>query len=66
MTRIQIRVDVELSEELASAFPQLTARHHRASTTLTGEVADPQELHGVLNLLDSLGIEVVEVLTMKD
>ena len=54
---MMIRVDAELSDELASAFPHLTPRSHRASTTLTGEVEDQQELQGVLNLLDSLGIE---------
>ncbi len=56
-----IRVDAELSDELAGAFPQLVPHRHRASTTLTGEVADQQELQGLLNLLDSLGIEVLEV-----
>jgi hypothetical protein len=61
-----IRVDAELSEELLSAFPNLTSRRHRASTTLTGEVTDREQLQGVLNLLSSLGIDVVEVLTIPD
>ena len=61
VAKMLIRVDAELSDELASAFPQLTPRSHRASTSLTGEVADQQELQGVLSLLDSLGIEVLEV-----
>jgi hypothetical protein len=61
-----IRVDAELSDELLSAFPNLTSRRHRASTTLTGEVADREQLQGVLNLLSSLGIDVVEVLTIPD
>jgi hypothetical protein len=59
-----IRVDAELSDELLTAFPHLTARNHRPSTTLTGEVTDQQELQGVLNHLSSLGIDVVEVLTI--
>lgn len=66
MTRMLIRVDAELSEELLSAFPNLTSRRHRASTTLTGEVADREQLQGVLNLLSSLGFDVVEVLTIPD
>ena len=61
-----IRVDAELSDELSGAFPHLRPRHHRASTTITGEVADQKELQGVLNLLDSLGIGVLEVLTIPD
>lgn len=66
MTRMLIRVDAEISDELAAAFPHLTARSQRATTTLTGDVADQQELQGVLNLLNSLGINVVEVLTIPD
>lgn len=61
-----IRVDSELSDELVTAFPNLRARHHRASTTLTGEVTDQQELQGLLALLDSLGISVIEVMTVPD
>jgi hypothetical protein len=66
MTRMMIRVDAEISDELSSAFPHLTARSQRATTTLTGDVTDQQELQGVLNLLSSLGINVVEVLTIPE
>jgi hypothetical protein len=66
MVRLLIRVDEELSPQLTTAFPQLTARHHRASTTLVGTLIDQQELHGVLNLLNSLGIDVIEVLTIPE
>lgn len=66
MAKVMIRVDAEVSDELTSAFPKLTPRSHRASTTLTGEITDQQELQGVLNLLDSLGLEVVEVLRIPE
>lgn len=61
-----IRVDAEISDELAGAFPHLTARTQPATTTLTGEMTDQEELQGVLNLLSSLGIGVVEVVTIPD
>lgn len=61
-----IRVDADLTDELSGAFPQLTVRHHRAQTTLTGRVTDQEELQGVLNLLSTLGIDVVEVVTIPD
>ena len=64
MTKMVIRVNAALSDELASAFPHLVARHEPASTTLSGDVADAQELHGLLQLLDLLGIELVEVFTV--
>ena len=66
MTRLLIRVDTELTDELTAAFPHLTARSHPATTTLTGSVTDQQELQGVLNMLTTLGINVVEVLTIPD
>jgi hypothetical protein len=66
MARMLIRVDAELSDELTSAFPHLSAHRHRASTTLIGDLADQQELQGVLNHLNTLGIEVVEVLTIPE
>jgi hypothetical protein len=66
MAKMLIRVDAEMSDELSGAFPHLTAHHHRASTTLTGEITDQQELQGVLNLLSSLGIEVIELLTIPE
>jgi hypothetical protein len=66
VAKMLIRVDAEMSDELSGAFPHLTARHHRASTTLTGQISDQQELQGVLNLLSSLGIDVIEVLTIPE
>ena len=66
MTKMMIRVDAELSDELAGAFPHLTARIHRPTTTLTGDVTDQEELQGVLNLLSTLGIKVVEVVTIPE
>ena len=63
---MMIRVDAELSDELAGAFPHLTPKTQRASTTLTGDLADQEELQGVLHLLTSLGIDVVEIVTIPD
>jgi hypothetical protein len=65
-TKVMIRVDADLTDEMSGAFPQLITRHHRAQTTLTGRVTDQEELQGVLNLLTSLGISVVEVVTILD
>ena len=64
MTRVLIRVDGDLSDELTTAFPHLEPRHHRQSTTLTGDLADGQELEGVLSLLHSMGLEVVQIVTI--
>lgn len=66
MTKLLIRVDGEVSDEFATAFPSLTSHHHRVQTTLTGNVADQQELQGVLNLLSTLGLDILEVLTIPE
>jgi hypothetical protein len=66
MAKMLIRVDVDLTDELVTAFPHMSARHHPASTTLTGEIVDQQELQGMLSLLDSLGITVTEVVTIPE
>ena len=66
MSKVMIRVDARLTDELAAAFPQLTPKIHRVSTTLTGDVADQAELQGVMNLLQSLGIDIIEVVSIPD
>jgi len=62
--RMMIRVDAELSPEALSAFPHLVAVPQRPQTVLSGDVADQEELQGVISLLVSLGVEVVDVLTV--
>lgn len=64
MTRTLIRVDGDLTDELMSAFPHLLSTRQRAQTTITGDVEDQEELQGVLNFLTSLGVGVLEVITI--
>ena len=66
MTRLLIRVDAELSEEMAGKFPQLQPQKQRSQTTLVGDVTDQEELQGVLNFLSSMGVTVLEVLTIPE
>jgi len=66
VTKVLIRLDDEVTDELLSAFPQLTRSVRRTQTTLTGDIADQEELQGVLNFLSSLGITIVDVVTIPD
>jgi hypothetical protein len=66
MTKLLIRVDAELSDDMLGKFPQLQPRTHRPQTTLTGEVRDQEELQGVLNFLSSMGVTVLEVITIPE
>jgi hypothetical protein len=64
MASLLIQVDADPSEELARAFPHLVARHHSASTLLIGTVADQQEMLGVMNLLATMGIDILVMISI--
>jgi hypothetical protein len=66
VTRVLIRLDDELTDEMMSAFPQLTPTVQRTQTTLRGDVVDQEELQGVLNFLSSMGVTIVDVVTIPD
>ena len=66
MTKVLIRVNAKLSDELTTAFPALMVRDHPAQTTLMGDLSGQDELEGVLSLLRSLGIDIVEVVTLPE
>jgi hypothetical protein len=66
VTKMLIRVDAELTDEFTSKFPHLVTRTHRVQTTLTGDVQDQEELQGVLNFLNAMGVAVVDVVTIPE
>lgn len=66
MTRVRIRLDEQVTDEMLSAFPQLSQTERRTQTTLTGDVADQEELQGVLNYLSSMGITIIDVVTIPE
>jgi hypothetical protein len=61
-----IRVEGDLSPEVTDVFPQLSSRSLPRQSTLTGELADQEELQGVLHYLHTLGIAVLEVVTIPE
>ena len=66
MASLLIQVDADLSDELSGAFPHMLARHNSASTMLIGKVADQQEMLGVINLLVSMGVHILVMLSIPD
>ena len=66
LAHMMVRVDAALTDELAHAFPTLIATVQPPTTTLIGEVQDQEELQGILNLLRTLGISVIEVVTIPE
>jgi len=66
MGKLLIRVDGALTDELTNAFPSLSSRRGHGETTLVGDLADQEELLGVLNMLNALGVAVIEVVTIPE
>jgi hypothetical protein len=57
--RYEIRIRGVLSETLLGGFPGLDARAEDGHTVLTGPLPDQAALHGVLNQVEGLGLELV-------
>jgi hypothetical protein len=57
----QIRVRGHLGPTMLRAFPALHAETQAQDTLLRGPVADQAALHGVLALIEELGLELLEV-----
>jgi hypothetical protein len=64
-TSYQIRVRGHLGATLRRAFPAMHAETQGQDTLLQG-VADQAALHGVLALIETLGLELLEVRRLAD
>jgi hypothetical protein len=58
---IRITVRGRLSDRLAGAFEGMTPLRSAGVTQLVGEVGDQAQLHGLLNRIRDLGLELVSV-----
>jgi hypothetical protein len=57
----EIRIKGRLSDSLLAAFEGLTATVEPVETVLHGPVQDQSSLHGLLDRINSLGLELVEI-----
>jgi hypothetical protein len=60
-TRYEITVRGRLSATLMGAFDGLTASASAGETVLRGEIVDQAALYGVLERIESLGLELLDV-----
>jgi hypothetical protein len=60
-SRYEFRVRGRLAERLLSSFDGFDAEIQPVETILSGDVADQAALHGVLEQIEALGLELVEV-----
>lgn len=59
-TRYEITIRGRLSDALVDAFAGLSATPSTAATVIRGDIDQPA-LHGVLERIDSLGLELLDV-----
>jgi hypothetical protein len=57
----EIRIRGLLGETLLAGFPMLVCGEQEGDTVLAGTVPDRAALHGVLNQVEALGLELLEV-----
>jgi hypothetical protein len=57
----EIRIKGRLSDSLSGAFEDFTASVRPAETVMRGQLRDQSELHGLLDRIQSLGLELIEV-----
>ena len=62
----RIVVRSELSDRYASAFEGMEMETKEGQTILTGEVKDQPHLFGILDRLNSLGLELLSVQTLSE
>jgi hypothetical protein len=60
-TGYEIRVKGRLSDTVTDAFEDFTASVKPAETVMRGNIRDQSELHGLLDRIQSLGLELIEV-----
>jgi hypothetical protein len=60
-TLYEIRIAGVVGEELAPYVENMTSEVLPVETVLRGEVADQAALHGVLDQVQALGLELIEI-----
>jgi hypothetical protein len=57
----EFRIKGRLSDTLSGEFEDFNAAVQPAETVMRGEVRDQAELHGLMDRIQSLGLELLEV-----
>jgi len=62
----EIHIKGRVSEQLLSVFEGMEASEQSVETVLRGPVADQAALHGLLDRVQALGLELIEVRRVSD
>jgi len=60
-TRYRVVVREELDDRYASAFEGMQVESADGETVITGTITDRSHLHGLLERIDALGLELISV-----
>jgi hypothetical protein len=62
----RIVVHGELSERFAEAFAGMTMEAESGQTIITGQVVDQSHLHGILDQISSMGLQLLSVQALPE
>jgi hypothetical protein len=62
----EFRIRGRLSEPMLERFDMLESDLERVDTVLHGPVRDQAELHGIIDRVQALGLELIEVRRLPD
>lgn len=62
----EMRIKGRLSDSVTGAFEDFTSSVKPAETVMRGEIRDQSELHGLLERIQSLGLELIEIRRLDD
>jgi hypothetical protein len=65
-SKYEFRIRGRLSEPLLARFEMLESEVERVETVLHGPIRDQAELHGIIDRVQSLGLELIEVRRLPD
>ena len=65
-SKYEFRIRGRLSEPMLERFDPLESELERVETILHGPVRDQAELHGIIERVQSLGLELIEVRRLPD
>jgi hypothetical protein len=66
VTQYEIVIRGEVGDRFGGAFDGMHLERHRGVTTITGEVRDQAQLHGLIERVQELGLELVSVNPRKE
>lgn len=66
IAQYEIHIKGRVGEQLVASFDGMSAEVQPVATVLHGEIPDQAALHGLLDAIQALGLELIEVRRLPD